>query len=195
MENSEMNVNNRLCVVILAAGSSKRLGKPKQLLHYKGESLLQLAVKKALLLSDDVFVVLGHEQEACQKELEALNVQCIYNSDYEKGMGTSLSLGIEQAFSFQHTLVMLCDQPFIPLEHFQTMIQLLEHNQIIATLVDGKVMVPAVFSKKYYSELLNLNGDKGARELLKNEVCLVVPIESSLYADIDTQEDVNTHLS
>ena len=72
---------NNLAILILAAGSSSRLGKPKQLLKYKNESLLKIAVKKALKISSNIFVVLGHEKEKCEHEIkEFKNINLIYNN-------------------------------------------------------------------------------------------------------------------
>ena len=69
MEKFKMEKLEKLAVVILAAGTSSRLGFPKQLLVYKNETLLKIAVKKALEISKDVFVILGHEKEKCEKEI------------------------------------------------------------------------------------------------------------------------------
>ena len=80
MERFKMQNSKDLAVVILAAGISSRLGDiTKQLLVYKNETLLKIAVKKALEISKDVFVVLGHEREKCKKELEGFDVNIIYN--------------------------------------------------------------------------------------------------------------------
>jgi hypothetical protein len=77
----KMKNSKDLAVVILAAGTSSRLGNiTKQLLVYKNETLLKIAVKKALEISKDVFVVLGHEKEKCEKELESFDVNIIYNT-------------------------------------------------------------------------------------------------------------------
>ena len=86
---------NNLAILILAAGTSSRLGKPKQLLKYKNESLLKIVVKKALKISSNIFVVLGHEKEKCEQELDEFkNINLIYNKNYKDGMGTSISFGI-----------------------------------------------------------------------------------------------------
>ena len=87
-----MQNSKDLAVVILAAGISSRLGNiTKQLLVYKNETLLKIAVKKALEISKDVFVVLGHEKEKCKKELKDFDVNIIYNPNYKKGMGSTLA--------------------------------------------------------------------------------------------------------
>ena len=193
MERFKMQNSKDLAVVILAAGTSSRLGDiTKQLLVYKNETLLKIAVKKALEISKDVFVVLGHEKEKCEKELEDFDVNIIYNPNYKKGMGSTLSLGIKHTKEFNHTMVMLCDQPFIPISHFQALKENIQNENIIASLYEKNrnSKVPAIFPKKYYDELLKLNEDIGAKEILQKESCINIQLEKDFCMDIDTINDI-----
>ena len=188
-----MQNSKDLAVVILAAGISSRLGDiTKQLLVYKNETLLKIAVKKALEISKDVFVVLGHEKEKCEKELEGFDVNIIYNPNYKKGMGSTLSLGIKDTKEFNHTMVMLCDQPFIPISHFQALKENIQNENIIASLYEKNKSpkVPAIFPKKYYHELLKLDADIGAKEILQKESCINIQLEKDFCMDIDTINDI-----
>ena len=188
-----MQNSKDLAVVILAAGISSRLGNlTKQLLVYKNETLLKIAVKKALEISKDVFVVLGHEKEKCEKELEDFDVNIIYNPNYKKGMGSTLSLGIKHTKEFNYTMVMLCDQPFIPLSHFQALKKNIQKENIIASLYEKNKSpkVPAIFPKKYYDELLKLDADFGAKEILQKESCINIQLEKDFCMDIDTINDI-----
>ena len=188
-----MKNSKDLAVVILAAGISSRLGNlTKQLLVYKNETLLKIAVKKALEISKNVFVVLGHEKEKCEKELEDFDVNIIYNSNYKKGMGSTLSLGIKHTKEFNYTMVMLCDQPFIPISHFQTLKKNIQGENIIASSYEKNKnsKVPAIFPKKYYDELLKLNADIGAKEILQKESCINIQLKKDFCIDIDTLEDM-----
>ena len=188
-----MQNSKDLAVVILAAGISSRLGDiTKQLLVYKNETLLKIAVKKALEISKDVFVVLGHEKEKCEKELEDFDVNIIYNPNYKKGMGSTLSLGIKHTKEFNYTMVMLCDQPFIPLSHFQALKKNIQKENIIASLYEKNKSpkVPAIFPKKYYDELLKLDADFGAKEILQKESCINIQLEKDFCMDIDTINDI-----
>lgn len=193
MEKFKMQNSKDLAVVILAAGISSRLGDiTKQLLVYKNETLLKIAVKKALEISKDVFVVLGHEKEKCEKELEDFDVNIIYNSNYKKGMGSTLSLGIKHTKEFNYTMVMLCDQPFIPISHFQVLKENIQNENIIASLYEKNksAKVPAIFPKKYYDELLKLDADFGAKEILQKESCINIQLKKDFCIDIDTLEDM-----
>ena len=188
-----MKNSKDLAVVILAAGISSRLGNiTKQLLVYKNETLLKIVVKKALEISKNVFVVLGHEKEKCEKELEDFDVNIIYNSNYKKGMGSTLSLGIKHTKEFNYTMVMLCDQPFIPISHFQVLKENIQNENIIASLYEKNksAKVPAIFPKKYYDELLKLDADFGAEEILQKESCINIQLKKDFCIDIDTLEDM-----
>ena len=188
-----MQNSKDLAVVILAAGISSRLGNiTKQLLVYKNETLLKIVVKKALEISKNVFVVLGHEKEKCEKELEDFDVNIIYNSNYKKGMGSTLSLGIKHTKEFNYTMVMLCDQPFIPISHFQVLKENIQNENIIASLYEKNksAKVPAIFPKKYYDELLKLDADFGAKEILQKESCINIQLKKDFCIDIDTLEDM-----
>ena len=188
-----MKNSKDLAVVILAAGISSRLGNiTKQLLVYKNETLLKIAVKKALEISKNIFVVLGHEKEKCKKELEDFDVNIIYNPNYKKGMGTTLSLGIKHTKEFNYTMIILCDQPFIPISHFQALKENIQNENIIASLYEKNksAKVPAIFPKKYYDELLKLDADFGAKEILQKESCINIQLKKDFCIDIDTLEDM-----
>lgn len=192
-----MKNKKELAIIILAAGKSSRLGLiTKQLLKYKGETLLKRACRKANELSNDIFVVLGHEKEACQKELKDSKVKILFNKDYEKGIGSSISYGISHTKNYENTLIMLCDQPFISKKHLQNLKNSIDNDTIIATKYEhaNSSTVPAIFPKKYYEKLLELNEDKGAKSIIKNEKCIDVKLEKERSVDIDTNEDIKTYL-
>ena len=190
-----MEKYNNLAIIILAAGTSSRLeGKSKQLLIYKKETLLRNSVKKAIQISNNVFVVLGHKKEECENELKDLDINIIYNENYQQGMGSSLALGVNHTKDFDYTMVMLCDQPFIPLSHYQSLKWSILNENIIASLYGEKPKVPAIFPKKFYNEISKLKADFGAKELLKKEYCIKVVLEENYSIDIDTLSDVDLYL-
>jgi molybdenum cofactor cytidylyltransferase len=192
-----MKRSNSLAIIVLAAGSSSRLeGNLKQLLIYKNESLLKIAVKKALSVCENIFVVLGHDRNACEKELEDLPVNIIYNKKYKQGIGSSLSFGIKHTKDFDFTMIMLCDQPFIPNEHLKTLKENIEDENIITSLYSQSKnsTVPAIFPKKYYKELEQLNANFGAKSLLQKYPCKNIILDKKFSIDIDTKEDVQLYI-
>lgn len=189
-------MQNDLAILILAAGSSSRLGHPKQLVTYHDETLLRRSAKQALALCPNVFVVLGHEYEACFTALKDLHVNVLYHENYAKGMGSSIAFGISHTASFEHTLIMLCDQPLIPLEHYRALLHFTCKDCMVASSYQPKerLAVPAIFPKRYYESLMALEGDKGAQMLLKSESCLHVTLKQDYTVDIDTEEDIQKYL-
>lgn len=188
-------MQNDLAILILAAGSSSRLGQPKQLVMYHDETLLRRSANQALELSPNVFVVLGHEYKACSTALEGLHVNVLYHENYAKGMGRSIAFGVSHTTSFEHTLIMLCDQPLIPKSHYDALIATAGSRISASQYLDGdRLGVPAIFPHAYYEALMQLNGDKGAQRLLKNELCDSIYLANEWSIDIDTAEDIKKYL-
>lgn len=177
-------------VLILAAGRSSRLGTPKQLLTYRGNTLLGHAASHALKFSSEVHVVLGHAHEACESAIAEMPVTIGVNPRYHEGIGNSIAYGISQIKS-KFLLIMLCDQPLIPTKHYLQLIGESKANphSIIASEYDSKPGVPALFPFEYFPSLQKLSGDKGAKPLLISNPCIHVPIHDSCMSDIDTWED------
>lgn len=183
--------SNNLAVIVLAAGMSKRLGSCKQLVNYKGETLLRGTVKKALEISNDVHVVLGYKKDVCEKELENLDVTTVFNENYKKGMGTSISSGIKATQKFKNSMILLCDQPFMPVSHLKKLCEKIDNNHIISSLSSKslKKTVPAIFPRAFYDSLIKLDEDFGAKYLLQNEKSIDILLKEEFSLDIDTKED------
>ncbi|MGP2655505.1 nucleotidyltransferase family protein [Malaciobacter sp. WC5094] len=182
---------NNLTVLILAAGQSTRLKESKQLLTFKNESLLKIATKKAMILTSNILVVLGHNADKCINEIKGLNVEYKINNNYEEGMGSSLSFGISQISKTQKVLVMLCDMPLLPISHLKNLIKKSNEvkDMIICSKYNKSIGVPCVFPKEYIYTLKNLKGHEGAKKLIKEENYISIELEDSLAIDIDTKED------
>lgn len=193
-----MDGNQLLCgIVILAAGQSSRLGEPKQLLAYKGETLLKQAVKTALATGlEPIVVVLGANAGTLQKELEGMNITVTHNAHWAEGMSTSLRCGLEKATALAPALdsliFMVCDQPYVSSDLLQQLVgqQAISGKSIVASAYQDQLGTPALFSKKIFPALLELKGDTGARKLLRqyeSEVALVDFPQGHI--DIDTPSD------
>jgi len=179
--------------IILAAGSSSRMGQSKQLLTWGNHTLLRHAVLTALRANvQSVYVVLGSNAQAHQKEIEDLNVVPVINHEWERGMGSSLKVGLTQAMTDSDAvLLMVCDQPLISTGHLNAMAALFEekHHKLIASEYNDTIGVPALFGREWYDELMNIPDEQGARTLIAahgGETYLV-----KLYSgeDVDTPED------
>ncbi|WP_343699902.1 nucleotidyltransferase family protein [Chitinophaga sp.] len=181
-------------IVILAAGASTRLGRPKQLLLYKGDTLLNNAVKAALGANvDAVAVVLGAAAELVQ---QGITVPVVINAAYEEGMASSIRCGVEymMAQGADKIMLMVCDQPYVDAAHLSALLLQQETTgaKIAASYYEGRKGVPALFDKSLFPELLALRGDVGARQVIEKHAAnaVIVPFPAGA-VDIDTEQAYN----
>jgi CTP:molybdopterin cytidylyltransferase MocA len=159
--------------IVLAAGASTRLGRPKQLVTIDGESLLARSIRVAFESGvDAVYAVLGAHADELRPQLADTRAVPVFNSDWQQGMATSIRAGINAALAAQSQLeaiaLLACDQPAATGFHLLRL-QLLAADapaRIAASTYAGITGVPAVFPRDYFSELLALTGDSGARSIL-----------------------------
>lgn len=184
---------NNIGVIILAAGSSSRMTGSKQLLHFKGETLLRKSVRTALSVSDKVVVVLGQHYLIHQHELGGLPVDYHFNLDWNKGMGNSLKFGLAQLHKsnpdLEAVIIMVCDQPFVSEKLLQALIDAYnENHSIVTSFYSGTKGVPALFDRQYFKKLLKIPDKKGAKVLFSKYPTHTVTFnEGSI--DIDTDDD------
>jgi molybdenum cofactor cytidylyltransferase len=183
-------------IVILAAGPSSRFGSPKQNVNYKGETLLQLAIKNALAVSETILVVLGANRELIEFSIKDKPVDILYNSDWVEGMASSISLAANKLQSdylqITSALFMLCDQPYADKAVLQQLIDATLNSEkgIIASAYNDTLGTPVLFKSKYFPYLLALKGKEGAKKLIMQHADDVQSIPFPLGSvDIDTVED------
>jgi molybdenum cofactor cytidylyltransferase len=185
--------NPSTAVLILAAGASVRLGRPKQNLLYQGQTLVQKIVSTAVTLqSGPVLLVLKEEDEIEVQE----DVIRVYNPDAGLGMATSIHCGIRYLETLypdiETVIISVCDQPFITTGLFQEMISHHLDTQlpIIACKYGDIIGTPVLFHKTMFKALYGLNGDKGAKQLINQQIQQVGLINFPLgNIDVDTEED------
>ncbi len=188
----------KLSILILAAGSSSRLGQPKQLIEFQDETLIRKITQTALSISDEILVVLGANAELVGRNLISFSeqVNTIYNPNWQEGMGTSIRIGTEVlAPKSDAIMILLCDQPFVSTSILQEMMQIFANSKrpIIACEYKNQLGVPMLFAQSIFPELLKLHGDKGARAFLhkyQGQIGIVPFPEGSF--DVDTFEDLVT---
>ncbi len=186
----------KISVLILAAGSSSRLGQPKQLVEFEGQTLIERITQIALSISEEVLVVLGANIDLIKPKLQAFSnrIDIIENLDWNKGMGTSISLGVENlAPKSDAILILLVDQPLISQVLLQKMMQTFAENKctIVACNYGNQLGVPILFDSSFFSELKKLKGEQGAKLFLKDysEKITTIEFKAGLF-DIDTTEDL-----
>lgn len=187
-------------ILILAAGSSTRMGHPKQLLPWKNTTLVGNAIQNALATRcEAICVVLGANAKLIHKQaIHHHEIEVIENLAWQSGMGSSIAAGMDFILKknrdFDGILIMLADQPLIDTDYLNKMITLFysSTHSIVATAYKNRAGVPALFDKSYFTELAQLTQDYGAKELIsqnKNEVLTLDPKEKSI--DIDTESEYN----
>jgi molybdenum cofactor cytidylyltransferase len=177
--------------VVLAAGSSTRMGTHKLLLPLGGEPLIRRAVREVCAAGfEDVLVVVGHDHKKVVAALDGLPVRHAVNDDHALGMGTSFRTAVSSLDS-EAALFALADQPFVTAADYRRVLQAyLETRPAIVSVRYGEVMAPPhLFVRALFPELAQLQ--HGARPVLERHAdrALVVRLPSDLLMDIDTPED------
>lgn len=189
---------NNLAILLLAAGSSSRLGQSKQLLKVNGQPLLQRTVQAAMESGiENIFVVLGANGEEHKNVISQLPIHILQHQEWQKGMGSSLKFGlksiIEKLPGTQAILVLVCDQPFLTSSHLKNMVQEFEKGNadIVASVYQKTKGVPALISKQLFEKLFALGDEQGARKIIESHTGTIQTIEFPKgEIDLDTPEDL-----
>jgi CTP:molybdopterin cytidylyltransferase MocA len=185
--------------IVLAAGASRRLGQPKQLVDFKGESLLARALRTAHEAgAAPVFVILGAHAGAIEPLIHPDDAILVRNDAWEQGISTSIHAGLRALESLAvqpaGAMLMTCDQPHLTAAHLRALIDAFEaHGSsiIVASHYAGIDGVPAVFPRAVFANLNVLHGDKGARAVIADASCPVVSIAfEGGEVDIDSPADM-----
>src|SRR5579863_2600502 len=188
-----------VAAIILAAGGSRRLGQPKQLLLSNGETLLNRAIRLAFEAgASPVIAVLGAEFHKILRSINATGAISVHNDKWRQGMGSSIEVGMRAlsvcAPGAQGVLLMGCDQPRLTTDHLRSLIDAFASHggpAIAASLYAGVQAVPAVFPRETFAALRALHGDKGARSIIEHRLVPVVAVEfEGGEVDIDAPEDL-----
>lgn len=160
-------------ILLLAAGSSSRMGQSKQLMKIQGIPMLVHAVREAAAACPNVTVVLGSEADAHREVLKGLRVNTIENSEWQRGMGNSLKYGLA-ALRDAHpemdaVLVMVCDQPAVSAGHLKKILALAEHSSrpVTASSYKETLGVPALFRRELFDSLAVIADSAGASKLVR----------------------------
>jgi len=161
--------------VILAAGSASRMGTPKQILQYRGVSLLRRTALTALGAGcRPVIVVTGAHADLSRRELEGLDVEEVLNTEWETGMASTIRTGVESLIAaaphVNAAVILLCDQPHVTERVVSKLAsaQRLIRNPIVASAYGDNFGAPASFSSEIFPELMALRGTHGAKQVIKD---------------------------
>jgi len=187
--------------IILAAGESKRMGRPKQLLSFGSSTILEHVVENLLRSKiDELILVLGHESGPIKARFEGAPLRVVLNPEYRQGMSTSICCGIKEANPESRALLIaLGDQPLVRSEVVDQLVSAYEEggSGIVLPSFGGLPGHPVIFDLKYRDALLALTGDKGGKSIVEahpEDVRQVEVETASVVYDIDKWEDYQEQL-
>jgi molybdenum cofactor cytidylyltransferase len=186
--------------IILAAGASTRFGEPKQLLRLKDKCLLEWVLDAALKSKlSRVVLVLGYaHQKILQVMGEKLNhskLLVAINPQYEKGQSLSLHTGLSKVKEdYPVVMFLLGDQPLLNTTTINVLLERFwaDEKDICVPIYRGQRKTPTIFGRRLYTQLMDIKGDMGARQLIDDnpDRVLAVEIENPIcFLDVDTQKD------
>ena len=197
MKSEEKAYAKNIGAILLAAGESSRLGTPKQLLLYKGQTLLQHILNSAIASNaHPVIVVLGAHAAIIEKKIDSNTATVIVNDTWQEGMASSIRVGIKNLLqvnpSVEGAVLVVCDQPYISSSLLNDLMEAQQKTgkPIITCSYANTFGPPTLFHKSIFPELLQLKGDVGARNILRNHADKVEAIWFPQgNEDIDTKAD------
>jgi molybdenum cofactor cytidylyltransferase len=186
-----------LGAIVLAAGSSRRLGGPKQLLELHGEPLVRRAARVAVEAGFwPVVVVLGPGADRVRSALAGMPLVTAHNPEHEEGLASSIRTGLRRLRvccpDLRGAMLLACDQPDVDEAHLDALAQAAqaEHKTIAASAYGDDLGVPALVLAEVFPELLALTGDLDARALLGSDRSRVAAVPAPAGSlDVDTDED------
>jgi molybdenum cofactor cytidylyltransferase len=193
--------NRNVAANVLAAGRSTRMGGPNKLLaELAGKKLVRIATEQALASkASEVIVVTGHQAELVEQALQGLKVKLVRNPDFAGGLASSVKAGIAAVSDkVDGAVVCLGDMPLIDAALIDRLIEAFapdRGNLIVVPVAEGRRGNPVLWSRRFFSELMTLDGDIGARHLIgkHGEAVAEVPVEGdSAFLDIDTPQALET---
>lgn len=193
-------VNETETVIILAGGSSLRLGQSKQLVEVDGVPLLLKSTLTALNANyTNVVVVLGAHSDHHKKTIAHLPIEIITNTGWERGMGSSLKTGLEHVIKSRPetsaVVVMVCDQPLLTSAHLSALRDVHKNtfSHMVASRYGNTIGVPALFDRTIFPEMLNIKDAQGAKTIIESHAESVNTINwEDGQIDIDTPEDLKS---
>lgn len=182
-----------ISAIVLASGYSKRMGKDKLLLKYNGKPIIKWTIDIIKKYPFSEIILVTRQREIIQIG-ESLNIKIIINNEAYKGQSESVRLGVQNTLLENDLMFFVGDQPLIDINIISTLVDVFRSSdkRIIVPTVNGERRNPVIFSKSLRQNLLQLEGDKGGRAVIKNNIDSVKFIEfnnGDRLKDIDNIQD------
>lgn len=191
---------NDIGIILLAAGSSARMGRSKQLLTMGSEPLLTRSTKVILEAGfKNVIVVLGSNQKEHEEIIHDLPVVIVYNHDWQKGIGSSIKVGLihltRRVPETAAAMITVCDQPLLGAAHLKNIASQYQDksSRIVCSFYSGVGGVPALFDKSLFPDLLSLKDEQGAKKIIRQFPDITAKVDfPGGEIDLDTMDDYST---
>jgi molybdenum cofactor cytidylyltransferase len=189
-------------LILLAAGESSRLGRPKQLLPMVDKTMIEHLIEEAITSNvANIFVVLGANKDKISEKIKHYNIEALINEEYKSGMSSSIKLGLNYLLKHKRKpdalIIMLCDQPFVSSVIINKIIEkyLATNFPIVNCNYGSSYGPPVLFDQSLFDELLTMKGMEGAKEVVQqNRNKLTHIYFPQGIKDIDTEEDYTDFL-
>lgn len=183
-----------IACLLLAAGCGSRFGGRKQLALIDGQPMVQHSLSQLkLIFGDDLYIVTGAYSDEVKPYI-AGNAHVLDNALWESGIGTSISYGVKAISERKHyagIMVALLDQVELKGRDYERICECFDGGSIVASQYNGISGVPAIFPESYFDELRDLNGDIGARKIIKRHAEQITNVAMpNAGLDIDTKQDL-----
>jgi molybdenum cofactor cytidylyltransferase len=185
----------RVAAIVLAAGSSRRMGTNKLLLALEGEPLVRRSVRRCLAADfDRVVVVLGHESERVRAALDGLPCEIVENADHARGVGTSIRAGVGLvADAVDAAVVVLADMPYVTTDMLRTVVSWYRGTRppIVVSEYGGVQAPPTLYDRALFANLLALPDDSGGKAVAQrlSELRVTVAFPADARRDLDASAD------
>ncbi|NMC47748.1 MAG: nucleotidyltransferase family protein [Chloroflexi bacterium] len=184
-----------LSAIVLAAGGSSRLGRPKQLIPWRGTTLLNYTIAEIEKSGiTDILLVLGASAETVQNSINNRKLRIVINSNWKSGKASSIKAGMDELDAeIEGAMIFLCDQPYISAALIRCLLKAGHGSQasIIAPGVHGKPSNPVLFKNDTFQAFSSLKGEEGGKKLFDQFAMELIPWhDERILMDVDTLEDL-----
>lgn len=194
--NTHLYSDETFAFIIMAAGESKRLGQPKQLIKQQGETLLSHQISRCQQISEHVYCLLGFKANEIEQTIKQNNVNILINDNWHLGLGSSIASAIAQLpTSIEGAMIILVDQWALTESDLNRLLTTWQSDRssiiVSKSALHNELSPPIIFPKQYFSALKKLSGEKGAKPVLQanKEQTIGVTLENAFY-DLDTPEQL-----
>lgn len=189
--------NLKTAAIILAAGTSKRMGEPKQLINWQGKTFLNHVIYKVSQceLSPIIIVLGAYRDKIIQTIIQNPQIKIIQNNKWTQGISTSVKLGIKNLpNNIDNVIIFLADQPQVRMDTIESLIKKASNSSadVIVPIKNNKKGNPILIKSNLFKEIDQLIGDKGFKQILNNfSQDFIESKDDSIFFDVDFLEDLD----